>query len=342
MKTTKPIIVVGGYGAVGRHIVADLHRMLPNARIVVAGRSREKAQSFADTFDGRVSAESVDLTSESATEATLPRCSLVILNTEAGAELAVLTCIKYAIPLITVAASVSIMRAIADMHADARSAGVALVTEVGLAPGLMNLMARQVMADLPDAQFVDLVLQLAMVGDHGPEAMQWTIARSKEAGRAIALEPALPAIGRWVIPVDFVDREKVASDLGVDTVSSSLALMPAWSSRVLPVIAPFLAKHPRLLEKIEGPLDTISRIVGLPVGNLNLVVRARSENDAVTMRLSGKNQSRVTGLLAAKTAERFVSRGQKVPTGVVGMADIVTFDDLRSAVEDIGCAIIMT
>lgn len=339
MKTQKPIIVVGGYGAVGRYIVADLHHLLPKARIIVAGRSLHKAQSFADTFDDRVTATTVDATSQTSTSAAFAQSSLVILNTEAGAEIAARSCIAQGIPLITVAASVPIIRAIAAMQSAARSAGVALVTEVGLAPGLINLMARQIMADLPDARSLDLVIQLAMAGDHGPEAMEWTIARSNDAGRAIALVPALPDIGRWVIPVDFVDREKMAGDLKVEAVTSSLALMPAWSSRVLPTIAPFLAKHPRLLAKIAGPVDTLSRVLRLPVDSFNLVVRARAQNDSAMLQLRGQSQSRVTGRVAAITAARLVTQLQDRPRGVVGMIDIVTFDELGPALEEIECAL---
>jgi len=339
MKTQKPIIVVGGYGAVGRYIVADLHHMLPKARIIVAGRSLPKAQSFADTFDDRVTAATVDVTSESSTSAAFAQSSLVILNTEAGAETAARICIEQGISLITVAASVPLIRAIATMHRAARAGDVALVTEVGLAPGLLNLMAHQIMADQPDARFLDLVIQLAMAGDHGPEAMAWTIARSNEAGRAIALAPALPKIGRWVIPVDFVDREKMAGDLKVETVTSSLALMPAWSSRVLPYVAPFLARHPRLLAKIAGPVDAMSRVLRLPFDSFNLVVRARAQDRSAVLHLRGQNQSRVTGRVAAMTAARLVEQPQNTPRGVVALTDIVTFDDLGPALEDIGCTL---
>lgn len=342
MKSMKPILVVGGYGAVGQYIVADLHRLLPEAEITVAGRSLQKARTFADAFDDRVSAASVDLTSEAATETAFQHASLVILNTEAGAENAARTCVRLGLSLISVAASVSITRAITAVQPAALSAGVALVTEVGLAPGLMNLMAGQVMADLPDARSLDLVLALAMAGDHGPEAIEWTIARCIEAERAIILEPPLPVIGRWVIPVDFVDKEKVANELGIERVTSSLALIPAWTSRMLPVIAPLFGKYPRLLEKAEGLIKALSRVVGLPVDAFNLVARAKANEGNVTLQLRGTNQSRVTGLVAAKTAARLISLEGAPPAGVVGMSDIVTFDELKPALDDLGILVIKT
>ena len=52
-----------------------------------------------------------------------------------------------------------------------------------------------------------MVLQLVLVGDHGLEAIKWTLDRSIEAGRATVLQPKLRAVGRWIIRVDFIDRE---------------------------------------------------------------------------------------------------------------------------------------
>lgn len=337
MPQDKSIVVVGGYGAVGRYIVKDLHTNLPAAQIIVAGRSFEKATECANSFPSRVSAAQIDLTSRTSIDAVFPKASLVILNTEAGAETVARACIDHGVSLISVAASVSVLRAFASMSADAKAANVVFVTEVGLAPGLTNLMLRQIVKDVPQAEVAELIIQLGMVGEHGAEAMDWTMQRSKEARRAKRLSPPLPAVGRYVIEVDFMDRDKVRQELAVQRLESSLALVPKWSTRLLPPIAPLLIKIPGLMKATQPVLETVFRVLGLPKDTLGLYVRARSDQQSKTMQLIGQNQSRVTGVVAAKVAAKLQANPTSVETGVIGMADVLTLDELRPDLEAIGC-----
>ena len=47
------ILIVGGYGNVGRVIASDLADTFPG-RVIVAGRNQQKAQAFAATTNGKV------------------------------------------------------------------------------------------------------------------------------------------------------------------------------------------------------------------------------------------------------------------------------------------------
>ena len=268
------ILVVGGYGAVGRHIVARLHASLPHARIIVAGRALDKAQALADTFASRVSARQIDLTSRASIDAVFPLASLVVLNTEAGTQMAARACIDHGISMVTVAASVPVLRALEELSAQARAAQVSLVTEVGLGPDLTNLMLHEVVRQLPGATVAQVIVQLGLIGEHGAEAMDWTMARSLEARSAVRIDPALPAIGRHVIAVDFVDPDKMERELRVDTVFSALALSPKWSTRLLPVLAPVLARFPTLLSVSQPVLTGVFGALRLTGDSVLLVARA--------------------------------------------------------------------
>jgi len=331
------ILVVGGYGAVGRHIVARLHASLPRARIIVAGRALDKAQALADTFASRVSARQIDLTSRTSIDAVFPLASLVVLNTEAGTQMAARACIDHGISMVTVAASVPVLRALEALSAQARAAQVTLVTEVGLGPGLTNLMLHEVVRQLPGATVAEVIVQLGLIGEHGAEAMDWTLARSLEARSAVRIDPALPAIGRHVIAVDFVDPDKMKRELHVDTVFSALALSPKWSTRLLPVLAPVLARFPTLLSVSQPVLTGVFAALRLTGDSVRLIARARSGQHSALMRMNGRNQSQVTGVVAAKVVERLLTLDGGGKTGVVGIADIVNLAQLRPSLEELGC-----
>lgn len=342
MLNPKPILVVGGYGAVGRYIVEELHSGHPDVEIIVAGRSLERATALASSFGSRVSAGTVDMTSRGSIDAIFPAASLVVLNTEVGSETAARACVDHGVSLISVAASVPVLQAIASLGAEAEAANVALITEVGLAPGLMNLMALAIVADMARAHTLDLVLQLGLVGDHGVEAVNWTMEQSREAGRSARLEPGLSAIGNRVIPMDFLDREKIKDALQVERVTCSLALSPSWSTRWLPSVAAFLLEHPGLLTMSQRALNSISRKLGLPDDAWTLFVRAQSGSQTSMMQLKGNNQSRVTGVVAAKTAGKLFGPGGLSRIGVAGMADLMTLEDILPDLEKLGCRLTMS
>jgi NAD(P)-dependent dehydrogenase (short-subunit alcohol dehydrogenase family) len=339
MQKTKPILVVGGYGAVGRYIVQHLHTLLPHSGIVIAGRSRDKAEAAARKFDSRVSAAQVDLTSQNSIATVFPTVSLVILNTEAGSENAARACIDHGISMISVAASVPVMQAIGNLDDMAKAANVALVTEVGLAPGLLNILAREAVTRLPDTRHLDLVVQLGLIGEHGPEAMNWTIARANEVERAVILDPPFPDVGRRVIPVDFVDRDKMRKDLGVETVASFLVILPRWTTTWVQRLAPYLVNRTGLLARLEPGLKALTKLTGMRENEMVLVVRARSGSRRETLRITGENQSRVTGIAAARTAERLMTMPPDGRTGTIGMADIVSLEDIMKDLERIGCSL---
>lgn len=333
----KPVLVVGGYGAVGQYIVDELHTRHPSIEIIVAGRSLERATALAGSFGSRVTAAKVDLTSPESIDHIFPMASLVVLNTEAGAEVAALACIDHGIPLISIAASVPVLQAITGLDAEAEAANVSFITEVGLAPGLINLMARAIVADVAQARTVDAVVQLGMAGDHGAEAVNWTVERSGEAGHSVRLEPKLSAIGSQIIPVDFFDRDKMRYDLQVEEVTSSLALSPSWATRWLPSIAPFLIKHPGLLSKFEPVLKVIFGRLGPTSDAFALFVRASSDRRMTILQLRGSNHSRVTGLIAAKVAGKLLCSASHPSSGVSGLDDLVTLAEIMPDLEGVGC-----
>lgn len=329
------VLIVGGYGAVGRHIIDTLHRRTKDLELVVAGRNREKAEAFAGRYDDRVSGLVFDALDVASVDRAVSNTSLVVMNTEAGADLVAEVCTRHGVPMVSVAASVSVIRAINRLQDRAVATGTTLVTEVGLAPGLMNLMARQILRETEHVQSIDLFLQLGLIGHHGPEAISWTLVQASRAQKADRLDVPLPCGGKHAIPMDFIDRPKMAKELGVARVRSFLSISPNWAVRWLPPAARMVSSKHTLVLAITPLLTRLFDLLGMPTDDVKLCVRVATPSGSLVSSLSGRDQSLITGVVAAETALAIAEK--RAPGGVIGMENLLDFDMLIERLEAIGC-----
>ena len=72
------VVVLGGYGAVGRHVVAALAAEPAVAQVVVAGRSIARAERVAAAHPGRARAATVELADEHAVARVLKDAAVVV------------------------------------------------------------------------------------------------------------------------------------------------------------------------------------------------------------------------------------------------------------------------
>lgn len=336
MQTPVTLLIIGGYGATGRQAARHLLKMLPQASVVLAGPALHKATAAARRLGDRARGVGLDATSHAAVSAAVSGADIVLLTTETGSETVARACLAHRRPLITIAADAAVLRMFERVADAARVAGVALVTEVGLAPGLMNLMARQIPARARRGASVDLVLQLGLTGDHGPEAIDWTLAQARIAGRALPLTPPLRDVGGSVIPMGFVNCDKLAAELGAAQIRAFLAVQPPWATRWLPRIAPLLLAWPRLRTATERGIETLAPVFGADHATVALVVSARLGDQIETLRLTGKSQSSITGRIAAG-AVACIAADDGHHAGLISMADLLEFDRLIADLQLIGC-----
>src|SRR3546814_595865 len=105
----KHVLVIGGYGAVGRHVVTHLHAT-PDVAVTVAGRSEEKAQHLGRKFDSRVGGRSLDARDPTALDIAVSEVDVVICCTESGNVAVADACIRQGTGFVAIAASVSVLR----------------------------------------------------------------------------------------------------------------------------------------------------------------------------------------------------------------------------------------
>ncbi|MFC5752181.1 saccharopine dehydrogenase [Actinomadura rugatobispora] len=293
-------LVLGGYGAVGREVVARLRQGGDTA--VVAGRDAARAD------------RPVDLTETGSYLAALAGIDVVV--NASGVEdprLAELAATR-GVAFVDITATASYVAALERLDPPRP-----VLVSVGLAPGLTNLLATAVHESAPGP--VDLAVLLGAGERHGAASTEWTYRllgrRFHAHGTTIRnfTRPALfdlPGHGRRRLHrLDFSDQHTLSRDLDA-RVRTYFGLDSQPASAALAVLTwiPGASRAPRGLH--------------LPGGD-DWLILARG-HDGTTRWARGRNQSHGTAVMTALAARTAAG----LPPGTHHLHHVLTLRDLPS------------
>ncbi|WP_199432074.1 hypothetical protein [Qaidamihabitans albus] len=296
------VLILGGYGATGALLVAELREH--GATALAAGRDPARADRVLDLRAGpdaayRAALDGVDVVVNAA-GAEDPR--LVAATTEHG------------VPFVDITASTSYVAAVERL-----SPAAPVLLSVGLAPGLSTLLATAVHAAAPGP--VDIAVVLGAGEHHGVAATTWTFQLfgrrfpDTHGGAAVRnfTRPRsfdLPALGRRrLYRADFSDQHSLTRDLGVPV--RTYFGLDSWAATWA------LA----LLARVPGASRAPK---GLPLpGTDRWLVLARG-GDGHARSARGRSQSRATAVLAAAAARAATA----LPSGVHHLPAALTLWDV--------------
>ena len=167
------IVIVGGYGHVGRRLAAEL---APTHTVVLAGRRPDQARQTAADLSVAAAALPVDATTGDGLVSTVQPGDVVVNATgdHPTVSLARAT-IAAGCHYTDLSADHRTIDALLTLDADARTAGGSVLPGIGLAPGATNLLAAAATHHLGGADRVDLGLLLSIADEFGPAALDWTL-----------------------------------------------------------------------------------------------------------------------------------------------------------------------
>lgn len=303
------ILVVGGYGAVGAVVTATLAEWSPGL-VVPGGRDEVRARRLGgvrvDVADPERFAQALD---------ELGDVAVVVLCVEPPDAGIARICLERGIHLVDVGATPRLLDAVADLHEVAVAAGASAVLSVGVAPGLTNLLARRAHEAVGAAERLDLTLLLGSGERHGGDAVRWTVEGLAEPVTARPRRTALPGYGtRTTHSFPFSDQHTLRRTLGVPKVTTRLCL----DSRPL-TAALFAARRTGLLSaarrpRVRGLLTGAFRRVHVGDDGFAIRADARRGDRHAAWALTGRGQSRITGLVAAYVTRELLVGTR--PTGV--------------------------
>lgn len=168
MHTKEDIVVIGGYGYVGRTICARLAERYPG-KVYAAGRSRERAERFCHSTGGKLRLLEIDIR-KPIPSAMLNSVKLVIMCLDQTDTGFVRECFRAGTHYIDVSANGSFLRQVEQCREEAAAHGATAL----LAPGLTNLLALEAHRLLGETDQIDFAIMLGLGDAHGEAAIEWT------------------------------------------------------------------------------------------------------------------------------------------------------------------------
>lgn len=248
------ILIVGGYGVVGRRIAVEL---APDyaGRVVVAGRNPARADQAAKAIGYGVRGRSIDVAEPLAVAAALDGVAVVISCIDQPGRLLLSAAVARGLRYTDITPHLTELgrgAAYDGIDNAARRSGARLVLGSGIVPGISNVMARALADRLGGADEIETALLLGAGDISGPASFDYFLqelamdfdihvdgkdrsVRAFSAPRPIAYPPPIGTRLSYLFP--FSDQVLYPRTMGVRTAITRLAIEPAWLARVLSMAA---------------------------------------------------------------------------------------------------------
>ncbi|MDT0167316.1 NAD(P)H-binding protein [Actinotalea sp. AC32] len=282
------VLIVGGYGAVGRHAAAALLERRPEVHVRVGGRRPLQAVPVPGAVAVRV-----DTTDSATIHGAMEGVTAVLNCTEDGNVDVARIALERGVDYADVSATPQVVADIAGLDGLARSCGARAVVSVGLVPGISNLLAALV-AQGGERQ-VAVGILLGAGEHHGRAALDWTL-RGLGQMRGSWSVPFPPPYGpRTVHAFPFSDQFTLPETIGVESVRTGLCLDSRAATQVLRALSRPVAG--RLLRRRAVREMVLTALAHVHLGDDGFALAASSSG--VHAGVTGREQSRATGIIAA-------------------------------------------
>ena len=244
------ILVVGGYGVVGRRIAADLAEDFPDA-VVIAGRSAAQAEETAAALGNGVRGRTVDVTDPASIALALEDIATVISCIDQPDRALLHAAIERGLAYTDITPHLTELgrgSAYEAIDAAAKASGAHVVLGTGIVPGISNVMVRALASRLGGAESIETSLLLSANDLSGPASFDYFLqeltmpfqvhvdgvdraAQPFSDPRRVVFPQPVGARRAYLFP--FSDQVLYPRTLNARTVKTRLALDPAPLAKLL-------------------------------------------------------------------------------------------------------------
>ena len=262
------ILIVGGYGVVGRRIAAELGPDYPG-RVVVAGRSRARADEAATAIGHGARGRSIDIAVSSSVAAALDGVAIIISCIDQPGRTLLWAAIRRGLRYTDITPHLTELGRGSDyekIDTAARASGARLVLGTGIVPGISNVMVRALADALGGADEIETALLLNAADVSGPASFDYFLqeltmsfdihiggedrpTHAFSVPRLVEFPPPVGVQLAYLFP--FSDQVLYPRTMGVSTAVTRLSLEPAWLARVLAMVAQSGASRIFAIERIR-------------------------------------------------------------------------------------------
>jgi saccharopine dehydrogenase (NAD+, L-lysine-forming) len=318
---SQEILIVGGYGEVGRRIASLLEAAHPGS-VVVAGRNPDRATG---------PARRIDVDDVATIDAALAGVDVVVACVRPREPHLLQAVVRRGIAYTSIAPPWMPWPELEPLHVEARRTGARIVAAAGLEPGISSVLARVAAQRLGTVDAIETALLLSVGDAYGADSLAFLLAELAErydvlvdgrarAARAFGASKRIafpePIGKRLAYTIPFRDQLYYPRTLGARTSVAWIALEPAWLGRAVAVLARLGG---RALTRRSGPRTAIRRWTeALRRRHANadrfaLVVEVRSGDRVVRASLVGRNQAHATAVGASAIAQALFTREVSAP-----------------------------
>lgn len=168
------ILVVGGYGKVGKVVCTELGNAFPG-KVIAAGRSIERATKFASETNGKVKPLAFDVTDHNVSTNILKEVVTVVMCMDQQDTQFVQECLERGVNYIDLTASYQFLSKIETFNNLANISKATAILSVGLSPGITNLLVQYSKMYFDFLDRADIYVMLGLGEKHGKAATTWMI-----------------------------------------------------------------------------------------------------------------------------------------------------------------------
>ncbi|WP_338719571.1 saccharopine dehydrogenase NADP-binding domain-containing protein [Devosia sp. XK-2] len=298
----RTILIVGGYGTVGRKIARQLAQRGDMA-VIIAGRNLDKAQSAAK--DLGVAARKIDIEDAATWGSALASVDLVVAAIDQSETGFVEHLGAQRIAYIDVTAGDAFFRKVEALDLPRPT-----LLSVGLAPGLTNLLAVNAASDIETLDSIDIGILMGTGDEHGAAAIAWSTAQmfDPEAPRNDKVLEFGPGFGRRkAYFMDFADQHVLNRTLG----SAKAVTRVTYDSAFLTAALFWAGRRFAGNKTVEGIVRRISHMPTFGTDKCVLSVTATGRTNGQPILRSahfyGQREASVTAAVAVATVEEMLA-----------------------------------
>ena len=261
------ILIVGGYGVVGRRIAAELAPDYPG-RVVLGGRTLARADEVATAIGHGVCGRKIDIAAPSSIAVALEGVAVVISCIDQPGRTLLWAAVERGLCYTDITPHLTELgrgAAYDKIGAATRATGARVVLGTGLVPGISSVMVRALADALGGADEIETALLLSARDVTGPASFDYFLqelsmsfdirvdeedrpARAFSAPQLVDFPPPAGAQLAYLFP--FSDQVLYPRTMGARTALTRLAIEPAWLARILAAIVRAGASRVMAIEEI--------------------------------------------------------------------------------------------
>ena len=346
--TGAKILIIGGYGQVGRMIAERLAPLFPG-RVAVAGRSGTKARTAATEIGHGATGRTIDVLGRGKDQ-DLGDVALVLVCIDQIDTGFARRCLERGIRYLDISADYAFLSQVESLDDVARKSGATALLSVGLAPGLTNLLAARAKQKMTRVERIDILLEFGLGDRHGQAAVEWLFDNLdaeyqvredgqmrpvRSFGEHLGIRHPGQTKGRAAYRFNFSDQHVIWRTLDVPSASTWVR----FESRIVTWAFAISAKAGlgRLLRRARWRRVAVWLFQNIRIGTNMCAVAVRATGQttdgpgSITVGVMGHDEALMTAVIAAEIARQALV--SDLPLGVLHSEQAVDLDPVLKALQ---------